>query len=70
MFMGQQEVYNFLKAHPKQWFTSKDISKGINISIGSVTLCLKKLRENDEVLYKTIGKKGGKRPQYSYGFKK
>jgi transcription initiation factor IIE alpha subunit len=69
MLMGQQEVYDFLKAHPKHWFTSKEISKGINISIGSVTVCLKKLRENDEVRYKAIGKKGGKRPQYSYGFK-
>lgn len=69
MFMGQQEVYDFLKAHPVAWFTSKEISKGINISIGSVTVCLKKLRENDEVLYKAVGNKGGKRTQYSYCFK-
>ena len=68
--MGQQEIYDFLKAHPNEWFTSKEISKGINISIGSVTVCLKKLRENNEVQYKSIGKKGGKRFQYSYSFKK
>ncbi|UCE74183.1 MAG: winged helix-turn-helix domain-containing protein [Methanomassiliicoccales archaeon] len=67
--MGQQEVYDFLKAHPIEWFTSKEISKGVNISIGSVTVCLKKLRENDEVKYKAIGKTGGKRTQYSYCFK-
>lgn len=67
--MGQQEVYDFLKAHPNDWFTSKEISKGINISIGSVTVCLKKLRENEEVQYKAKGKKGGKRTQYSYCFK-
>ena len=67
--MGQQEVYDFLKAHPDEWFTSKEISKGINISIGSVTVCLKKLRDNNEIQFKAIGKKGGKRPQYSYCFK-
>ncbi len=68
--MGQQEVYDFLKAHPIEWFTSKEISKGINISIGSVSVCLKKLRKNNEVQYKAIGNKGGKRTQYSYSFKK
>jgi DNA-binding transcriptional regulator GbsR (MarR family) len=69
MLMGQQEVYDFLKAHPNEWYTSKEISKGIDISIGSVTVCLKKLRENEEVKYKAIAKKGGKRTQYSYRFK-
>jgi DNA-binding transcriptional regulator GbsR (MarR family) len=69
MPMGQQEVYDFLKAHPIGWFTSKEISNEINISIGSVTVCLKKLRENNEVQYKAIGKKGGKRAQFSYSFK-
>ena len=70
ILMGQQEVYDFLKEHPVEWFTSKEISKGVNISIGSVTVCLKKLRENNEVHYKAIGKKGGKRTQYTYSFKK
>lgn len=69
MFMGQQDIYNFLKAYPNEWFTSKDISKGINISVGSVTVCLKRLRENNEVQYKATGKKHGKRTQYSYKFK-
>jgi DNA-binding transcriptional regulator GbsR (MarR family) len=67
--MGQQEIYNFLKDYPNEWFTSKEISKEINISIGSVTVCLKKLRDHNEILYKAIGKKGGKRTQYSYCFK-
>ena len=67
--MGQQEIYNFLKDFPNEWFTSKEISKEINISIGSVTVCLKKLRDHNEIQYKAIGKKGGKRPQYSYSFK-
>ena len=67
--MGQQEVYDFLKAHPVEWFTSKEISERINISIGSVTVCLKKLRENDEVKFKPVGNKSGRRAQYSYCYK-
>lgn len=67
--MGQQEVYDFLKAHPVDWFTSKEISDGINISLGSVTVCLKKLRKNNEVQFKAIGNKSGKRTQYSYCYK-
>ena len=70
LVMGQQEVYNFLKAHRNEWFTSRDISNGINISAGSVTVCLKKLREKNEVLYMYVGKKRGKRNQYAYKFKK
>ena len=69
-FMGQQEVYNFLKSHPNEWFTSRDISNEVNTSVGSVTVCLKSLRENNEVQYKPTGKKHGKRAQYLYKFKK
>jgi predicted transcriptional regulator len=68
--MGQQDVYNLLKNHPNEWFTSRDISKEINISVGSVTVCIKRLRESNEVLYKARGKRVGKRTQYLYKFKK
>ena len=67
--MGQQEVYTFLKLNRYEWFTSRDISGRINISVGSVTVCLKKLRENDEVQFKQMGKQRGKRSQYLYKFK-
>jgi len=66
LFMGQQDVYNFLKRHPNKWFTSKDISSGLNQSIGSVTVCLKKLRIRNEIDYKQTGVKKGKRVQYLY----
>jgi DNA-binding transcriptional regulator GbsR (MarR family) len=55
--MGQQEVYNFLKEHPKKWFTSKEISQHKGISIGSVTMSLKKLRKSQLVKYKNTGKR-------------
>jgi len=68
--MGQQEVYNFLEKHPTNWFTSKDISNGINISIGSVTNSLRRMREKNEVQYKAIGTKYGNKKRYLYKFKK
>jgi len=68
--MGQQDIYNFLKDHPNEWFTSRDISKGIKTSVCSATVCLKRLRENNDVRYKATAKKGKKRAHYLYKFKK
>ena len=47
--MGQQEVYSFLKKHKGKWFTSNEIADKLESSHGSVTTCLKKLRENSAV---------------------
>ncbi|MBT4540247.1 MAG: helix-turn-helix domain-containing protein [Candidatus Woesearchaeota archaeon] len=63
--MGQQEVYNFLKANKGKWFTSKQISQNINVSIGSVTMSLKKLRKSQLVKYRNTGK----RNEFQYMYK-
>jgi len=63
--MGQQDIYDFLKNHPKRWFTSKELSEKLKISIGSVTMSLKKLRESGSIKYQTT-----KRNMYKYMFKK
>jgi len=63
--MGQQEVYNFLKENKGKWFTSKQISENINVSIGSVTMSLKKLRKSQLVKYKNTGK----RNEFKYMYK-
>jgi len=63
--MGQQEVYNFLKAHKGKWFTSKQISQNIKVSIGSVTMSLKKLRKSQLVKYRNTGK----RNEFQYMYK-
>jgi len=63
--MGQQDIYDFLKKNPKKWFTSKELSQKLGISIGSVTMSLKKLRESKSVKYKTT-----KRNMFMYMFKK
>lgn len=64
--MGQQEVYDFLKKHPTKWFTSRQISDKIAISLGSVTMSLKKLRKSKLIKFKMPGK----RNQYLYAYKK
>ena len=45
--MGQQEVYDFLKGH-KRWYNAKQLSRKLDVSIGSVTMSLKKLKEKKE----------------------
>jgi Mn-dependent DtxR family transcriptional regulator len=64
--MGQQEVYNYLKRNKKRWFLSKDISKGLDVSIGSVTSCLKKLRVSKSINFKETKRKN----QFMYRFKR
>jgi len=55
--MGQQEVYDFLKKQKNKWFTSRDISEALGVSIGSVTMSLKKLRKTNIIKYKNTGKR-------------
>jgi len=55
--MGQQEVYDFLRKNKNRWFTSRDISEALDVSIGSVTMSLKKLRKTNIIKYKNIGKR-------------
>ena len=64
--MGQQEIYDFLKSHKIKWLNSREISKGLNVSIGSVTNCLRKLRESQSVQFR----ESGHRNQFEYKFKK
>ena len=69
LIMGQQDVYNYLRDHPNDWFTSKEISSGMNQSIGSITICLKKLRIRNDINFKPTGLRKGKRAQYLYKYK-
>jgi len=64
--MGQQEIYDYLKNNKRKWYTSKEISKGLKVSIGSVTSCLKKLRQSRTVQFRT----SKNRNQYEYKFKR
>ena len=65
--MGQQEVFDFLKKNPDNWWTSKKIAKKIDASIGSVTTTLTKLRKRKDVQYKMSKERVN---MYLYKFKK
>ena len=64
--MGQQEIYDFLKGSKNKWLTSREISAALDVSIGSVTNCLRKLRESRSVQFK----ESGHRNQFEYKFKR
>ena len=64
--MGQQDVYRFLQEHPGEWFTSKEISERIGLSIGVIAESLRKMRVNDEIEHRGTG---CRRNGYQYKFK-
>ena len=68
--MGQQEVYDFLKKHRNEWFTSKEIASLLKASLGSVTSCLKKLRESYAITFKYGNMSGSGKNAYIYKFRK
>jgi DNA-binding transcriptional regulator GbsR (MarR family) len=55
--VGQQEVYDFLMKNKGSWFTSREISEKLGVSIGSVTMSLKKLRKTNIIKYRNTGKR-------------
>ncbi|HLD04305.1 MAG TPA: winged helix-turn-helix domain-containing protein [Candidatus Nanoarchaeia archaeon] len=57
MSVGQQEVYDFLMKNKGGWFTSREISEKLGVSIGSVTMSLKKLRKTNIIKYRNTGKR-------------
>ena len=65
--MGQQEVYDFLRQNNTDWFTSKEIAKHLQLSMGSVTSNLKKLRKSHSINYHLESKQGKR--NYIYSFK-
>ena len=67
--MGQQEVYTLLKKHKDKWFTSKEIANKLKASLGSVTTCLKKLRDSSAVSFKYPNKSGQGKNSYIYKFR-
>ena len=71
--MGQQEVYDFLKKYRKQWFNAREIAELLNRSFGTVTCNLKRLRNADVIMCKTVNmvvKPAGKKPIYLYRYKR
>jgi DNA-binding transcriptional regulator GbsR (MarR family) len=64
--MGQQEVYDYLIRNSGKWFTSREIADALAISIGSVTMSLKKLRKTNIITFQNTGM----RNTFKYSVKK
>lgn len=64
--MGQQEVYDYLREHPSSWVSSHELANHLGISIGSITMSLKKLRKAGMIRFKRTGLRNA----YVYSFKK
>lgn len=57
--MGRDEVFQFLKKQEGIFFSSRDISKGIDVSLPSVIRVMGSLRTDDEIITKNIPKRRG-----------
>jgi hypothetical protein len=54
--MGQRDVLQVLKKHPKKWFTAKQIASILtNVDYGSITMSLSKLRLQNAISWKRAG---------------
>ena len=50
--MGQNDIIQFLRKSPKKWFNAGEIAKKLNVSIGSVLACLRRLRKSGLIDFK------------------
>lgn len=70
--MGQQDIIIFLKKNDSKWFNASEIASKLNVSIGSVLACLRRLRKSGLIEFKTQMSKAGKvyKKVFVYQFKK
>ena len=71
--MGQQEVYDLLKEHRKQWLMARDVTKLLNITFNNATCNLKRLRNAGVIISKMVVRTvqpAGKREVYVYKYRK
>ncbi|MBW2982347.1 helix-turn-helix domain-containing protein [Candidatus Woesearchaeota archaeon] len=69
--MSQLEICEFLKKHKEKWFTAKEIAKAQDMSLSSITNCLRKLRYSGFIHYKLdkkVSRQGN--TNYVYQYKK
>jgi len=57
--MGQSDIISFLKKEGNKWFNANEISKKLNVSVGSVLACLRRLRKAKLVSFKNHTAKVG-----------
>ncbi len=55
--MSQMEVLEFLEKHTKEWFTARQISEKIGISLGSCTNNMARLIKHNLITRREQGKR-------------
>lgn len=70
--MGQQDIIHFLRKDRKKWFNASEISSKLNVSVGSVLACLRRLRKSKLIDFKSQLTKAGTvyKKVFVYKFKK
>lgn len=54
--MGQQEVLDHLKKDEDRWFSSRELSDELDLSIEAVVTSLRKLRDTGYVNFESVGR--------------
>ncbi|MBS1267201.1 MAG: hypothetical protein MAG795_01173 [Candidatus Woesearchaeota archaeon] len=57
--MGQRDIVSLLKKSKGKWLNAKEISKKLNVSMGSVLASLRRLRKSNLVKFKNKMSKVG-----------
>lgn len=52
--MGQWDVHEFLGKNPEKWFTTRQLSEQLGVSVGSVMGSVRKLRETGLVEFRKM----------------
>jgi len=70
--MGQQDIITFLRESKNKWFNGGEIASRLNVSIGSVLACLRRLRKSNLVDFRSQITKAGTvyKNVFVYRFKK
>ena len=70
--MGQQDIITFLRKEKEKWFNASEISRKLNVSVGSVLACLRRLRKSKLIDFSSKKTKSGtvKKNVFVYRFKK
>ncbi len=57
--MGQRDIIDFLKRSRSKWFNASEIASKLNLSVGSVLACLRRLRKSKLIDFKSQMTKAG-----------
>jgi len=56
--MGIYDILDYLNNHPNKWYTTLEISKAMQITPGTISVTLKRLRKTNFINYRNRTEKG------------